>query len=296
MGKDLASRFEHARLRYQEASESLNTDLARICFEGPEDELRQTRITQPALFVHSAILVDLLRERGVSNSAAAGHSLGEYSALYSAGVFNFTDGLRLVKARADAMQVAGENNPGTMGAIVGLEDSVVEEICAEASGAGVVIPANYNSPGQVVVSGTIEGVQKALDLAKLRGARLAKELTVSGAFHSPLMKSAAEVLQAALLTTKLSHPALPVLSNVTAKPHSTAESARELLVQQLLSPVRWTESMQALALHGNVRWFEVGSGNVLSGLLKRTVKGAAAEAISAVADLDRVTASPIATV
>jgi [acyl-carrier-protein] S-malonyltransferase len=288
MGKDLAAQFDSARARFAEAADILGFDLAATCFEGPEDALKQTRITQPALYVHSCILTELLAQRGVKPDAAAGHSLGEYSALYAAGAFSFADGLRLVKARAEAMQKAGTTNPGTMAAVVGLDEDAVRDICYELESEGVVVPANYNSPGQLVISGEVNAVRKAVDMAKSQGAKLAKELPVSGAFHSPLMRPAAEALAQALAAAPLSQPAAIVVSNVTAKPHTDVESLRRSLAQQLLSPVRWTESMNELATLGEVRWFEVGSGSVLSGLLKRIVKGAAATGIGTAGDLSKL--------
>ena len=289
MGKDLAERFAHARRRYQEAADVLGFDLARICFDGPEDELRQTRVTQPALYVHSCILADLLAEREIRPAAAAGHSLGEYSALYAAGAFSFTDGLRLVKARAEAMQKAGQINTGTMAAIVGLNDEAVAKLCQEMSDREVVVPANYNSPGQLVISGDVPAVKRAVEAAKARGAKLARELPVSGAFHSPLMKPAADSLAAALKTVPLKSPQVPVISNVTGKAHTDVESLRRLLADQLLSPVRWTQSVIELARMSDAQWLEVGSGNVLSGLLKRIVAGASAITIGSAADLDKLT-------
>jgi [acyl-carrier-protein] S-malonyltransferase len=289
MGKDLAATFAHARRRYEEAADVLGFDLARICSDGLEDELRQTRVTQPALYVHSCILTDLLTEREIKPAAAAGHSLGEYSALYAADTFSFADGLHLVKARAEAMQHAAQVNPGTMAAIVGLDDEAVAKLCEETSGREVVVPANYNSPGQLVISGHIVAVKRAVAEAKARGAKLARELPVSGAFHSPLMKPAAESLAAALQETPLKTPQIPVVSNVTAKPHADVETLCRLLAEQLLSPVRWTESIVELARMGEVQWFEVGSGNVLSGLLKRIVPGASALTIGSAADLEKLT-------
>lgn len=292
MGKDLADAFPAAASRYQEASKILGFDLGQICFNGPDEELRQTRVTQPALYVHSCILADLLSENGLVPSAAAGHSLGEYSALYAAGAFSFADGLRLVKARAEAMQQAGQLNPGTMAAIVGMEDDVVSELCLQVGEAGVVVPANYNSPGQLVISGDVAAVKKAVEMAKPRGAKLARELPVSGAFHSPLMKPAAESLASALSQAPISSPRISVVSNVTAKPHIDAEGIRKLLADQLLSPVRWTQSIIELSRMPDARWFEVGSGNVLSGLLKRIVGGASATTIGSVADVKRLSEEP----
>lgn len=288
MGKDLADAFPAAASRYLEASKILGFDLGRICFNGPDDELRQTRVTQPALYVHSCILADLLSENGIMPSAAAGHSLGEYSALYAAGAFTFADGLRLVKARAEAMQQAGQMNPGTMAAIVGMEDDAVCELCRELGAAGIVVPANFNSPGQLVISGDVAAVKKAVEMAKPRGAKLARELPVSGAFHSPLMKPAAESLAVALTKAPISSPRIPVVSNVTAKSHTDEDGVRKLLADQLLSPVRWTQSVIELSQTPDARWFEVGSGNVLSGLLKRIVSGVSATIIGSVADLKKL--------
>lgn len=292
MGKDLAQVFPLARSRFDEAEAILGFDLARICFDGPPDELRQTKVTQPALYVHSCIVADLLAERAMRPSAAAGHSLGEYSALYVAGVFTFADGLRLVKARAEAMQHAGQVQPGTMAAVVGLDERAVEDVCREISDAGdVVVPANYNSPGQLVISGSVEGIKRAVESARKHGARLAKELPVSGAFHSPLMQPAATSLGEALSKAALSAPKIPVVSNVTAKPHADVESLRRRLADQLLSPVRWAESLRELASMEMDEWYEIGSGNVLSGLLKRTVEGTTAITVGNVEEIQKTTAT-----
>jgi len=291
MGKDLVAQFESARNRFAEAADILGFDLAATCFEGPEDALKQTRVTQPALYVHSCILTELLAERGIRPDAAAGHSLGEYSALYSAGAFTFVDGLRLVKARAEAMQKAGTTNPGTMAAVVGLDEDAVRDICYELESSGVVVPANYNSPGQLVISGEINAVRKAVEMARAQGAKLARELPVSGAFHSPLMKPAAMALAEALSSAALSQPRVTVISNVTAKPHTDVNTLRNLLAQQLLSPVRWTESVLELSNLGDVRWLEVGSGTVLAGLLKRIIKGATAIPVGTAEDLSKLESS-----
>jgi [acyl-carrier-protein] S-malonyltransferase len=288
MGQDLAATSELARDRYLVASDILGFDLGRICFEGPEEELRQTRVTQPALYVHSCILTELLAENGIQPSAGAGHSLGEYSALTAAGAFSFVEGLRLVKARAEAMQRAGEVNPGTMAAIVGLDDDMIAKLCRAASDTGTVVPANYNSPGQVVISGDIAAVRKAIELAGSMGAKLAKELNVSGAFHSPLMKPAAEALAVAVEKATINLPNFPVISNVTARPHADVEYLKHSLAAQLLSPVRWTESIVELNSVGDIRWFEIGSGNVLSGLLKRIIRGAIARPVGKFEDIEKI--------
>jgi [acyl-carrier-protein] S-malonyltransferase len=288
MGKDLYDQFAHARTRYKQANDILGFDLAHASFEGSEDELRQTRVTQPALYVHSTILAELLSEHGVKPVAAAGHSLGEYSALAASNAFSFEDGLHLVKARAEAMQLAGQTNPGSMAAIVGLSDEKLQELCASVSELGIVVPANFNSPGQVVISGSIPGVRKAVELAASMGAKLAKELNVSGAFHSPLMQPALDPFRKALETVTFSMPVCPVISNVTGKAHESVAQMRNLLVEQLLSPVQWTNSMLRLAETDAERWLEIGSGNVLSGLLKRIVKGAMAKSISSSVDIEQV--------
>lgn len=294
MGKDLFETYGLARRRFQEASEILGFDLAAVCFDGPADELRQTRVTQPALYVHSCILTELLAERGLLPDAAAGHSLGEYSALYSAGAFDFAEGLRLVKARAEGMQRAGEIQSGTMAAVVGLDDAVVEDICRQVSdGGSVVVPANFNSPGQLVVSGSVDSVKRVVEIAKERKARLAKELPVSGAFHSPLMEPAAQSLRQALSGAAFSTPKIPVIANVTALPHTDVNSLRRLLADQLLSPVRWTETLITLAALGVNEWYEVGCSNVLSGLLKRTVSNSAAITVGTAAELENVVKSAL---
>ncbi len=199
----------------------------------------------------------------------AGHSLGEYSALVCSGAMSFEDGLRLVRLRGELMQRAGEEHPGTMAAIIGLEGYVIEDICREASVAGIVQPANFNSPEQVVVSGSIPGVRKSMELAKGRGAKMAKELVVSGAFHSQLMQSAGDGLRKALATIKIFDIEIPVYANVTAQPVKAAEEIRDLLYRQLLNPVRWEESIRLMVENGATRFIEVGPGKVLQGLVKR---------------------------
>jgi [acyl-carrier-protein] S-malonyltransferase len=288
MGKDLAEAFPQVRELYEKAGEILGFDLARVSFEGPEEELKKTRVTQPALYAHSCAVTVLLSQHGLVPDIAAGHSLGEYSALSSAGVFSFETGLELVKVRAEGMQRAGEQNPGTMAAIVGLDKDTVETICREAQSEGVVVLANFNSPEQIVVSGSVPGVTKAVEIAKGKGARLAQLLQVSGAFHSPLMESASEALGIALKSADIREPRIPVISNVTAKTHRTSSEIRTLLAKQLLSPVRWAETLQFMESEPEVQWYEVGTGNVLAGLLKRTVKGARAIGIGTVAALEVV--------
>ncbi|MCC6475438.1 ACP S-malonyltransferase [bacterium] len=289
MARDLHEMSALARTRFAQANEILGFNLAEVCFDGPEDELRQTRVTQPALFVHSVIVAELLAERGIKPSCAAGHSLGEYSALACADAFSFETGLALVRVRAEAMQRAGQQNPGTMAAVVGLADEKLEQVCSDASSAGVVVPANFNSSGQIVISGDVPAVERAMELAKSAGAKLVKKLVVSGAFHSPLMKLAADELGAALESADIRTPRVPVISNVTGKAHTTPDSIREMLAAQLLSPVRWTACQSALAEMNPDSWLEVGTGSVLAGLLKRSVSGASATPVGTATEIESLT-------
>jgi [acyl-carrier-protein] S-malonyltransferase len=267
MGKDLYEQSHTARALFEQADRIVGAPLSAICFEGPEDELKQTRNTQPAIFVHSVILTRLYR--GTPPAMAAGHSLGEYSALVAAGALTFESGLRLVRLRGELMQRAGTENPGTMAAVVGLQPNVVEEVCRTASTDGIVQPANFNSPGQVVISGTVAGVRKAMELAKEHGAKLVKELPVSGAFHSPLMGSAREGLRVALEQADIRDAAIPVYANVTAKPVRKADEIRTLLHEQITSPVRWEETILNMVADGATKFVEIGPGKVLQGLVKR---------------------------
>lgn len=267
MGKDLYESCIAAQEFFDEADRLLGFALSQLCFMGPEAELRQTRVQQPAIFVHSVVLTKLLAK--IKPDMVAGHSLGEYSALVCAGALSFEDGLKLVQIRGELMQKAGEENPGSMAAIVGMEPSMVDEICREASSVGIVQPANFNSPGQVVVSGSVSGVRKALELCQNRGARIVKELAVSGAFHSPLMLSAKDGLRKALDEVRIDDAHLPVYANVTAKPVTRADEIRELLHQQVTSPVRWQECISNMIRDGAAKLVEVGPGKVLQGLIQR---------------------------
>lgn len=272
MGKDLCGQFPAAKKFFDEADTVLGFPLSKICFDGPEEELKQTKNTQPAIFVHSVALWNLLKPADAA--MVAGHSLGEYSALVAAEAIPFADAVRLVRLRGELMQKAGAENPGTMAAVVGLDPKSVEEICAAASAAGIVQPANFNSPGQIVISGSITGVRKAMELAKERGAKLVKELVVSGAFHSPLMQSAKDKLLDALNSTRISNAKIPVYANVTASAVQNADDIRRLLFEQVTSPVRWEESVLNMAAAGATTFIEIGPGKVLQGLVKRTVAAA----------------------
>lgn len=279
MGKTLYDQFSTAKQIFEQANDILGFNLASICFQGPEDQLRQTQYTQPAIFVHSVAVARLLKENGYSPIMTAGHSLGEYSALVAAGAMEFETALRVVKERGLQMQKAGKSNPGTMAAIVGLDFEVVQRLCQEAAHAGIVQPANFNSPGQVVISGSISGVNRAMALAQEQGARRVIELEVSGAFHSPLMAGASLGLNQALDSAEIATAKVPVYANVTAWPEIDAKVIRALLKQQLTQPVRWCESMENMIAAGALQFIESGPGNVLTGLLKRINRSVKCRAI-----------------
>ena len=241
MGKDLCAEFPAAKELFLKADVALGFSFSRICFEGPEEELKQTKNTQPAIFLQSLAVWNILKPQNAT--MVAGHSLGEYSALVAAGALAFEDGLRLVRLRGELMQKAGEENPGTMAAVIGLDAKVVGEVCCTAWPEGIVQAANFNSPGQIVISGSVNGVRKAMELGKQRGAKLVKELVVSGAFHSPLMQSAKDGLKVALDKTDFRDAKIPVYTNVTAKPVRGAHEIRTMLFEQVTSPVRWEETI-----------------------------------------------------
>lgn len=269
MGKDIYESFPFARQTYARAGEILGFDVAEISFYGPDSKLKQTQFTQPVLYVHSFILATLLEENGMTANAAAGHSVGEFSALAYGKAFSFEEGLRLVKERARLMQEAGENNPGSMVAIIGLTPEDVMILCIEAQETGMVQPANYNSPQQVVISGSKEGVAKAVELAKARGARRVVELSVSGAFHSPLMLDAVESFGKTLEKVNIQMVRIPIYANVTATLVSSSEEIRSLIHHQLTHSVRWVETIQNMVKDGITKFVEVGAGKVISGLVKR---------------------------
>ena len=283
MGLDSFQANDAAQATFSSADAVLGFSLSAICFNGPELELRQTKNTQPAIFLHSMVLVRLMG--GALPTMVAGHSLGEYSALVVAGALTFEDGLRLVRLRGELMQRAGELERGTMAAIIGMSPEATTEMCREASAAGVVQPANFNSPGQIVISGSVDGVHKAMELAKQRGAKMVKELVVSGAFHSPLMGSAKEGLRAALEKTAIQDARIPVYTNVTAEPVTRASEVRALLYQQLSSPVRWEESVKNMVRDGASRFVEIGPGKVLQGLVKRIDPGVETAGVDKYSDI-----------
>ncbi len=289
MARDLGEKFSLARELFSRANHVLGFDIQQICFSGPEEKLTQTDVTQPAIFIHSAIVTRLLAEKGKLPDMAAGHSLGEYSALFAAGVLDFDEALLLVKRRGELMQRAGVENPGTMAAIVGLDPAAVESVCQEASSVGVVVPANFNSPGQIAISGSVAGVQQAMSLAKAKGAKLAKQLAVGGAFHSPLMAGARGGLRESLQKAHFREAAGPIYLNVTAKPTTDANELRQRLDEQLTSPVRWIEIIENMIAGGATQFYEVGPGNVLAGLLKRINKNFVAKTVGKVAELEGLT-------
>ena len=287
MGKDLYAVDAEARKSFDTADALLGFPLSTICFQGPEQELRQTRNTQPAIFLHSVVIGRIMMH--LQPAMVAGHSLGEYSALVMAGALSFEDGLRLVRLRGELMQKAGEENKGTMAAVVGLAPDVVEEVCREASASGVVQCANFNSPGQIVISGSIEGVKQAMEIAKQKGAKLVKELVVSGAFHSPLMQSAKDALKEALAAVTIKDALLPVYANVTAGPVTKSADIRELLYQQVTSPVRWEQTITNMVRDGASQFYEIGPGKVLQGLVKRISPSVPVTGFDKHADFQQVT-------
>lgn len=275
MGRELAERFPEARAVFEEADDALGFALSRLCWEGPEDELTLTRNAQPALLAHSAAVWRVLRGQGIEVVAAAGHSLGEFSAYYAAGSLDFADAVRTVRRRGELMFRSGEQRPGTMAAVLGLADEIVDGVCAEAStDDAVVVAANFNSPGQVVVSGDVAAVERASPMLISAGAKKVTGLNVSGAFHSPLMAVAEAELAEQLDSADFRDAAFPVISNVTAQPVSTAAEARELLVRQLTSAVRWTDSVRTMLELGVTGFLEIGPGKVLTGMLKRIDRAA----------------------
>ncbi|HEY0017512.1 MAG TPA: ACP S-malonyltransferase [Longimicrobium sp.] len=275
MGQELAERFPAARAVFEQADEALGFPLSRLMWEGPAEELTLTANAQPALLTHSAAVWAVLKEADLDVVCAAGHSLGEFSAYHAAGSMSFADAVRTVRRRGELMLEGGNARPGTMAAVLGLDDEVVEGVCREAStDDSVVVPANFNTPGQVVISGDVSAVERAGPMLVSAGAKKVQPLTVSGAFHSPLMRVAEGGLQAQLDAIEFRDPAFAVVSNVTAHAVTEAAEARTLLVDQLTSPVRWTQSVQTMLQMGAERFLEVGAGKVLTSMLKRIDRAA----------------------
>jgi len=291
MGKDLAEEFPEARRVFEEVDEALGFSLSKLCFEGPAEELTLTHNAQPALLAHGAAAWRVIRARiGTAVCAAAGHSLGEHTAYHAADATTLADAVRLVRRRGQLMYEEGLNRPGAMAAVLGKLEQTIESLCEQASrNAGVVVPANYNTEEQIVVSGEVSGVERVMTLAKEAGAKRAVRLPVSGAFHSPLMKPAEDGLRQALAATPFAEPAFPVFSNVTEQQSRSSADARELLATQLTSPVRWAGEITNIASRFRDPIFvELGPGAVLTGLLTRIVPGARGLACGTPADVEKL--------
>jgi len=286
MGRDIFDSFPAAQEMMRKADEILGFSITDIMFSGSEDDLRQTRYTQPAVFLHSIAAASLLGNEGVAMTA--GHSLGEYSALCFAGAISFGDAIHIVARRGELMQQAGRQNPGTMAALIGMPDNAVANLLAEAASEGVVQAANFNSPGQVVISGDVVAIKKAIELAPSHGARMAKELVVSGAFHSPLMKPAEQELAAALELVEIRDARIPVCMNAVAEPVTAAAEIRKNLIMQLTSPVLWTQSIEAMIRNGITDFVEIGPQKVLQGLIKRIDKSVRNSGIDTAEDIRQI--------
>lgn len=290
MLSDIYNKYPEAKATVDKADEILGYKLSAILFDGPAETLKETRYTQPALFLHSAVLTDLLKDK-VQYDATAGHSVGEYAALYAAGVLDFETALKLVALRGKLMFGAGEYAPGTMFAVIGGSDEKIEALCEELTKEGngnVIVPANYNSPGQLVVSGSAEYLRGNADKFKAAGAKMVKELVVSGAFHSPLMLPAKAELEKAINEANFCDAKVPVYSNVFAKALTNAGEIRNALIMQLTEPVRWTQSIQAMQNDGITRFFEAGPGKVLQGLVKRILPEAEIFGYDKAEDLEKI--------
>ncbi len=287
MGKDLADNFVAARQVFAEANDALGFDLTKLCFEGPEEDLKLTANTQPAILTASIAALRVVQaETGLQPAFTAGHSLGEYSALVCAGALGFADAVRTVRQRGTFMQEAVPVGTGAMAAMLGIERDELAAICAEAAQGEVVSPANFNSPGQIVIAGAAGAVARAIEIAKGRGYRKAMLLPVSAPFHCALMQPAAERLRTVLDGVAVSAPQMPVISNVEAQPNSDGNRVRELLVTQVCAPVRWDESVEKMVVLGVTRFIEIGPGKVLSGLVKRITKDAEVTNVEIPANLD----------
>lgn len=287
MGRELALKYEAAADIYSRAGEALGWDVAGLCFEGPEEKLAGTDMAQAALYVNSAAAAAVLSESGIKGDVVSGHSLGEYSALAASGAISFEEGLRLVSLRGKVMAAAADKKPGLMAAIIGLGDDRVEAICSQS---GEVWPVNYNSPGQLVISGERESVERALEAAREKGAKRTVKLNVSGSFHSPLMNEAAEKMGEYLAEIRFREPDPPFISSISCE-YESAVNLRDLLVRQIVSPVRWRQTVQRLIKDGAESFLEVGNGKVLCGLIRRIDKGVAAANVSDPKSLDKVLAA-----
>ena len=287
MGRSLAAAYPEAAKVFEEANDALEFSISELAWEGPDEQLLLTKNAQPAMLVHSIAMYQVIRNRLDDVGMAAGHSLGEFSAHVAAGTLDFSTAVRTVRLRGELMYAAGLERPGTMAAVIGLDDTNVVSICERAEAeAGVCVPANFNSKGQVVISGDVTGVERAMDLAMEAGAKRVVRLSVSGAFHSPLMAAAAAEFEAWLETLSFNDPAFPIMANVNAEPVSTGDAAKVLLVRQFTTPVRWAASIQRMAECGVDRFLEVGPGSVLRGLNRRIVKPIPCASLGELEDLE----------
>lgn len=287
MGKDLADNFQVAKDTFEEANDAIGFDLASLCFNGPDADLKLTENTQPAILTHSVAALRVLQETtDLKADYVAGHSLGEYSALVCSGALQFADAVRTVRQRGQFMQQAVPVGQGAMAAIIGIDGHALVEICTQAAGDQVVAPANFNSPGQVVIAGDAKAVERAMTLAKENGAKRALPLPVSAPFHCALMQPAAERLEAVLQTVEVGSLGIPVVSNVEAVPYSDAEKVKPLLVQQVCAPVRWEESVAQMVALDTKHFIEIGPGKVLSGLVKRMARGSKVQNLAVTTDID----------
>jgi [acyl-carrier-protein] S-malonyltransferase len=289
MMKDISEKYPEAKDIISRADSVLGYSLSSICFEGPLETLKETRYTQPALFLHGAVVIDLLKNK-LNFDAVAGHSVGEYAALYAAGVISFEDALKLVSLRGNLMYKAGEYLPGTMFAVIGLDEDIVIDLCSELSNnsdGNVIVAANFNSPGQVVISGSAEYLRQNATKFKEAGAKMITELVVSGAFHSPLMEPARNELAKAIDNIKFNEANVPIYSNVFAKPLTNSNELKDALIKQLTSPVKWTQSMQEMQKNSIDNFIEIGPGKVLQGLVKRTLKDIQISGIDKVEEVEK---------
>jgi [acyl-carrier-protein] S-malonyltransferase len=287
MGRELAERYPSVARVFQEADEILGFGLSKLCFEGPDEALAQTEVTQPALFTTSVAILTALQEQGIAASAAAGHSVGEYAALVAAGSIDFENALPVVRKRGELMAAAVADTPGAMAAIIGLTADDVEAICHEASALGVCEPSNLNAPTQIVISGQAEAIEQAMELAKERGAK-AIRLNVSAPFHCSMMRPVADQLLPAVESLPVREPRIPVIANAVAGPVTTAKEVRDALIRQIESPVRWVETMQWFLSHGFDSFLEVGPGRVLAGLARSIDREASVTGVASPDDIGKL--------
>ncbi|MCH8027623.1 MAG: ACP S-malonyltransferase [candidate division Zixibacteria bacterium] len=290
MAQDLHNNFEEVRNLYKLASDELAEDIAKLSFEGPADKLKQTRFTQPAILLHSLAVLTALKESLPQFDYACGHSLGEYSALAATGAMSFELAIKAVVKRASLMEQACLESPGSMAAIIGLTEEKVLEICRKASKSGVVVPANFNSKSQIVISGSVEAVKVATEIAKSEGARRAMILEVGGAFHSPLMEPAKSGMQQFLKDADIKSSAVPVIANVTAKPAESSAEIKQLLVAQITSPVKWSQTMSYLVSNDCTNVIEIGPGKVLAGMAKRDMSAEKITNLDTIKDIESLAA------